>query len=72
MQLGPGARTNTEGREHERRDADRQDPDWGFHRDEFRLGSHHIDVEIPVESVMTGGCSATSGDVVQSGFRADG
>jgi predicted aconitase len=30
-------------------------PDWGFHRDEFRLGSHRIDVEIPIESVMDWG-----------------
>jgi predicted aconitase len=27
-------------------------PDWGFHRDEYRHATHHIKVEVPVESVM--------------------
>ena len=41
-------------------------PDWGFHRDEFRYGSHLIDVEIPVESVMDWGMLGYFvGDVVQ-------
>ena len=41
-------------------------PDWGFHRDEFRFGSHRIDVEVPVESVMDWGMLGYFvGDVVQ-------
>jgi predicted aconitase len=30
-------------------------PDWGFHRDENRFASHHIKVEIDIESVMDWG-----------------
>jgi predicted aconitase len=41
-------------------------PDWGFHRDEFRFGSHRIDVGISVESVMDWGMLGYFvGDVVQ-------
>lgn len=51
-----GARTNTEGRESTSAAAlTGKIPDWGFHRDEFRLGTHRIDVDIPVESVMDWG-----------------
>jgi predicted aconitase len=27
-------------------------PDWGFHRDDCRFGSHWIQVDVPIESVM--------------------
>jgi predicted aconitase len=30
-------------------------PDFGFHQDSYRLGSHRINVEIPVDSVMDWG-----------------
>jgi predicted aconitase len=30
-------------------------PDWGLHRDEFRFGTHAVEVEAPVESVMDWG-----------------
>ena len=51
-----GARTNTEGRESTSAAAlTGKIPDWGFHRDEFRRGTHRIDVTVPVESVMDWG-----------------
>ncbi|HLK48264.1 MAG TPA: aconitase X catalytic domain-containing protein [Bryobacteraceae bacterium] len=51
-----GARTNTEGRESTSAAAlTGKIPDWGFHRDEFRYGSHRINVEVRVESVMDWG-----------------
>ena len=51
-----GARTNTEGRESTSAAAlTGKIPDWGFHRDEFRHGTHRIGVEVPVESVMDWG-----------------
>jgi hypothetical protein len=51
-----GARTNTEGRESTSAAMlTGRIPDWGFHRDDFRFGSHHIDVQVPVESVMDWG-----------------
>ena len=41
-------------------------PDWGFHRTEYRHGTHRIDVEVPVESVMDWGMLGYFvGDVVQ-------
>src|SRR5580765_9050521 len=41
-------------------------PDWGFHRTAFRRGSHRIDVDIPVESVMDWGMLGYFvGDMVQ-------
>src|SRR5580698_8556994 len=44
-----GARTNTEGRESTSAAMlTGRIPDWGFHRDEYRLGSHRIEVEYPV------------------------
>lgn len=51
-----GARTNTEGRESTSAAAlTGKIPDWGFHRDEFRYGTHRVDVEVSVESVMDWG-----------------
>ena len=51
-----GARTNTEGRESTSAAMlTGKIPDWGFHRDENRFATHHIQVEVPVESVMDWG-----------------
>ncbi|MBL4600325.1 MAG: aconitase X catalytic domain-containing protein [Rhizobiaceae bacterium] len=51
-----GARTNTEGRESTSAAMlTGKIPDWGFHRDEYRFGSHHVKVETPIESVMDWG-----------------
>src|SRR6185503_7028875 len=51
-----GARTNTEGRESTSAAMlTGKIPDWGFHRDEFRFATHHIQVEVNVESVMDWG-----------------
>ena len=51
-----GARTNTEGREStSAATITGKIPDWGFHRDEYRYGTHAIEVEVPVESVMDWG-----------------
>ncbi|HEY1724867.1 MAG TPA: aconitase X catalytic domain-containing protein [Steroidobacteraceae bacterium] len=51
-----GARTNTEGRESTSAAMlTGRVPDWGFHRDECRSGSHLIEVEFPVESMMDWG-----------------
>jgi predicted aconitase len=51
-----GARTNTEGRESTSAAMlTGKIPDWGFHRDEFRYGSHLVEVEVPVETVMDWG-----------------
>ena len=62
-----GARTNTEGRESTSAAMlTGKIPDWGFHRTEFRYGSHRIEVEIPVESVMDWGMLGYFvGDAVQ-------
>jgi predicted aconitase len=62
-----GARTNTEGRESTSAAMlTGKVPDWGFHRDEFRHGSHRVNVEIIVESVMDWGMLGYFvGDVVQ-------
>jgi len=50
------ARTNTEGRESTSAAMlTGRIPDWGFHQDSYRLATHRIDVEIPVESVMDWG-----------------
>ena len=49
-------RTNTEGRESTSAAMlTGKIPDWGFHRDEYRHGSHLIKVEVEVESVMDWG-----------------
>jgi predicted aconitase len=51
-----GACTNTEGRESTSAAMlTGKIPDWGFHRPEYRRGSHHIDVQVNVESVMDWG-----------------
>jgi predicted aconitase len=51
-----GARTNTEGRESTSAAMlTGKIPDWGFHRDEYRYGTHRVHVEVPVESVMDWG-----------------
>src|SRR5580704_18602678 len=62
-----GARTNTEGRESTSAAMlTGKIPDWGFHRTEFRRGTHRIDVEVRVESVMDFGMLGYFvGDVVQ-------
>jgi predicted aconitase len=51
-----GARTNTEGRESTSAAMlTGKIPDWGFHRDEYRLATDHIRVEVEVASVMDWG-----------------
>jgi predicted aconitase len=51
-----GARTNTEGRESTSAAMlTGKIPDWGFHRDDYRYGTHLVQVETPVESVMDWG-----------------
>ena len=62
-----GARTNTEGRESTSAAMlTGKIPDWGLHRDEHRLGTHRVDVRVPVESVMDWGMLGYYvGDVVQ-------
>ena len=62
-----GARTNTEGRESTSAAMlTGKIPDWGFHRDDYRLGTHRIDVEIPIETLMDWGMLGYFvGEVVQ-------
>ena len=62
-----GARTNTEGRESTSAAMlTGRIPDWGLHRTEHRFGTHRIDVDVPVESVMDWGMLGYfAGDVVQ-------
>ena len=51
-----GARTNTEGRESTSAAMlTGKIPDWGLHRDEHRRGTHRVNVDVPVESVMDWG-----------------
>jgi predicted aconitase len=51
-----GARTNTEGRESTSAAMlTGKIPDWGFHCDEFRFATHHIQVDVEVASVMDWG-----------------
>jgi len=51
-----GARTNTEGRESTSAAMlTGKIPDWGFHKDDFRRGTHHVEVEVPVEGVFDWG-----------------
>lgn len=51
-----GARTNTEGRESTSAAMlTGKIPNFGFHLDEYRRGTHRIDVEIPVESLIDWG-----------------
>ncbi len=62
-----GARTNTEGRESTSAAMlTGKIPDWGFHRAEYRYGTHRIDVGVPIETVMDWGLLGYFvGDVVQ-------
>jgi predicted aconitase len=62
-----GARTNTEGRESTSAAMlTGKIPDWGLHRTENRFGTHRIDVEVPVDSVMDWGMLGYYvGDAVQ-------
>jgi predicted aconitase len=62
-----GARTNTEGRESTSAAMlTGKIPDWGLHQTKNRLGTHRIDVELNVESVMDWGMLGYFvGDVVQ-------
>jgi predicted aconitase len=62
-----GARTNTEGRESTSAAMlTGKIPDWGFHRTDYRYGTHMINVEVPVESVMDWGMLGYFvGEVVQ-------
>jgi predicted aconitase len=51
-----GARTNTEGRESTSAAMlTGKIPDWGLHREECRVATHHIEVDIDVSSVMDWG-----------------
>jgi predicted aconitase len=51
-----GARTNTEGRESTSAAMlTGKIPDWGLHRDEHRFGTHHVNVDVRVDSVMDWG-----------------
>lgn len=61
------ARTNTEGRESTSAAMlTGKIPDWGLHRDSYRYGTHRIDVELPIESLMDWGMLGYFvGDVVQ-------
>jgi predicted aconitase len=61
------ARTNTEGRESTSAAMlTGKIPDWGFHLDEYRRGTHRIDVDLPVDSLMDWGMLGYFvGDVVQ-------
>ena len=62
-----GARTNTEGRESTSAAMlTGKIPNFGFHLDEHRLGTHRIDVEIPIDSLMDWGMLGYFvGDAVQ-------
>jgi predicted aconitase len=51
-----GARTNTEGRESTSAAMlTGRIPDWGFHRDDFRFATHHVEVEIAVDDILNWG-----------------
>jgi predicted aconitase len=51
-----GARTNTEGRESTSAAMlTGKVPDWGFHQEAFRRGTHLIEVDVPVSSVFDWG-----------------
>jgi predicted aconitase len=62
-----GARTNTEGRESTSAAMlTGKIPDWGLHQTEHRYGTHRIDVDVAVDSVMDWGMLGYYvGDVVQ-------
>ena len=65
-----GARTNTEGRESTSAAMlTGKVPDWGFHQDGFRHGTHRVEVDVPVESVMDWGMLGYFiGEVVEEGI----
>ena len=65
-----GARTNTEGRESTSAAMlTGVIPDWGFHRDANRAGSHLIEVDFEIESVMDWGMLGYFvGEAVQEGI----
>ncbi len=51
-----GARTNTEGRESTSAAMlTGKIPDWGFHQDAFRRGTHQVEVEVPVGDIFEWG-----------------
>lgn len=51
-----GGRTNTEGRESTSAAMlVNRIPDWGFHRDEYRLGKHLIQIEVETSSIFDWG-----------------
>jgi hypothetical protein len=62
-----GARTNTEGRESTSAAmVTGKIPDFGFHQDDYRRGTHRIEVEVPVSSVFDWGMLGYFiGDAVQ-------
>jgi predicted aconitase len=62
-----GARTNTEGRESTSAAMlTGKIPDWGLHQTEHRYGTHRIDVDVDVDSVMDWGMLGYYvGDMVQ-------
>lgn len=62
-----GARTNCEGRESTSSAMlAKRVPDWGFHRDAYRKGQHHVDVQVPVDSIFEWGMLGYFvGDAVQ-------
>ncbi len=62
-----GARTNTEGRESTgAASLTGRIPYWGYHIPEFRLGTHRVDLDIEVESMMDWGLLGYYlGEVVQ-------
>lgn len=62
-----GARTNTEGRESTSAAMiTGKIPDWGFHREDYRRGTHHVVVESEIESLMDWGMLGYYvGDAVQ-------
>lgn len=50
------ARTNTEGRESTSAAMlTGRIPDWGFHREEYRVATHHIEVDVPVNDILNWG-----------------
>jgi len=65
-----GARTNTEGRESTSAAMlTGRIPDWGFHREENRFGTHRIHVEAEIESLMDWGMLGYfAGSTVQEGI----
>jgi hypothetical protein len=62
-----GARTNTEGRESTSAAMlTGKIPDWGLHKTENRFGTHRIDVDVEIESVIDWGMLGYFvGDIVQ-------